>query len=265
MGADILTRIIDERKSDVASARRARPESGMRRGDPAIRPCFGRARRDPQEALIIAECKKASPSRGLLRASYDPAALAAAYARGGAGMLSVLTEPRHFLGADEHLAAAREASGLPALRKDFIVDPWQVRESWAIGADAILLIARVLESALMAELSAAAHGLGLQVLAEIHDAVDLEKAVAAGADAIGVNARNLADFSVDHSRPAALRGSMPEGVFAVAESGMKSPGDAAALRAAGFDGFLVGEAFVSAADPELAVRAFSRALAGIRA
>lgn len=256
---DILSRIIDARREDVARAKRDRPESGLRRDlreAREVRPSFGAV------PLVIAECKKASPSKGVFLEDYDPAGLAAAYARGGAGMVSVLTEPHFFLGEDRHLSAVRAACALPALRKDFIVDPYQVRESWAIGADAILLIARILPAALMRELSLAARELGLAVLAEIHDANDLEKTLAAGADAIGVNSRNLADFSVDRERCVALRDSIPRGIFAVAESGIASPADAAALRAAGFDGFLVGEAFVRASDPEAAVRAYSRALAG---
>jgi indole-3-glycerol phosphate synthase len=191
---------------------------------------------------------------------YDPGRLALAYERGGAGMVSVLTEPRRFLGSDTHLAAVRAAVALPVLRKDFIVDPYQVLETWAIGADAILLIAAALSDAAMAELAAAARELGLGVLAEIRDEAELERALGAAPDAIGVNARDLRDFSVDAGRSATLARLLPEGPFRVAESGMRAPGDASSLLAAGFEGFLVGEALATAADPEAATRAFAAAI-----
>jgi len=211
--------------------------------------------------MLIAECKKASPSRGLLVGEYDPVALAAAYERGGAGMVSVLTDPRRFLGADGHLTAVREAVGLPVLRKDFIVDPYQVLEAWSIGADAILLIATALSKAQMLELAAAACELGLAVLAEIHEESEVECAAAAMPDAIGVNSRDLRDFSVDAEKSRSLAGFLPAGPLRVAESGMRSPEDAVALVQAGFQGFLIGEALATSQDPESKTRDFSAAIA----
>jgi indole-3-glycerol phosphate synthase len=272
----ILETICGERREDAARARRTRPPSSLERASGPVRPSFlraisiqGSSRFTAQGAkgssgkpLLIAECKKASPSRGLMVPDYEPVRLASAYERGGADLVSVLTEPRHFLGSDEHLSAVRAAVGLPVLRKDFIVDPYQVLEAWAIGADAILLIAAALSGDQMLELAAAARELGLGILAEAHDPGEIERAATVKPDAIGVNARDLRDFSVDPSRATALLGLMPEGPSRVAESGMKAPKDAAALRAAGFDAFLVGEALSTAPDPEAAVRAFSAAIAG---
>jgi len=273
----ILETICEERGADAARLRRERPPSSLERSSGPVRPAFGRAsgraftggegaapgaRRPP---LLIAECKKASPSRGLLVPDYDPVRLASAYERGGAGLISVLTEPRHFQGSDEHLRAVRTAVGLPVLRKDFIVDPYQVLEAWAIGADAILLIAAALGSDQMLELAAAARELGLGILAEAHDPGEVEKAAAARPDAIGVNSRNLRDFSINPSRATSLIGLLPEGTLRVAESGMKVPKDAAALRAAGFDAFLVGEALATAPNPEAATREFIAALASAAA
>jgi indole-3-glycerol phosphate synthase len=193
-------------------------------------------------------------------ADYDPAGLARAYERGGAGAISVLTEPRRFLGSDEHLRAVRRAVALPLLRKDFLVDPYQVLEAWALGADAVLLIVAALGEAQLLELAAAARELGLGILAEAHDGGEIELAAAAMPDAIGVNSRDLRDFTVDPGRAAALFRLLPEGVLRVAESGMKEPKDAEALRAAGFDAFLVGEALAASVDPESAARAFVRAI-----
>jgi indole-3-glycerol phosphate synthase len=267
MAEGILAEICRERAEDASRGRRERPASSLERAAGAPRSCFARP------ALLIAECKKASPSRGLIVRDYDPVALARAYERGGAGMVSVLTEPRHFLGSDAQLSAVRAAVGLPVLRKDFIVDEYQVREAWAIGADAILLIVAALERSRMAELAACARELGLSILVETRDEAEIEAAfqVAGGAapgadpiassDAIGVNARDLSDFSVDHGRAAILARLLARAPFSVAESGMKRPEDAAALRAAGYRGFLVGEALASSPDPEAAARSFRAALA----
>jgi indole-3-glycerol phosphate synthase len=252
----ILETICEERKADVARLKRERPASSLERSAGPVRPAFGK-----RAPILIAECKRASPSRGLMVSDYDPARLAAAYERGGARMLSVLTEPRHFLGSDDDLRAARAAVSLPVLRKDFVVDPYQVREAWAIGADAILLIAAALSEPQAIELAAAAHELGLAVLVETHDEIEIEIATAARPDAIGVNSRDLRDFSVDSSRAVALASLLPRVCARVAESGMKRPEDAAALRAAGFDAFLVGEALATAPNPEAAARAFADAIA----
>jgi indole-3-glycerol phosphate synthase len=255
----ILETICEERKADAARLRRERPPSSLERGAGPVRPSFPRTG-SLGKPLLIAECKMASPSRGLMSTDYDPKRLASAYERGGAGLVSVLTEPRHFLGSDEHLRAVREAVGLPLLRKDFIVDPYQVLEAWAIGADAVLLIAAALSEDQMLELAAEARELGLGILVEVHDALEIEKAAAAAPDAIGVNTRDLRDFSVDPSRARALLGLLPEGPMRVAESGMKEPKDAADLRAAGFEAFLVGEALATAPDPETRVKEFISAI-----
>jgi indole-3-glycerol phosphate synthase len=262
----ILETICDERSADAARLKRERPPSSLARKAgpprPAFRAAAARAGGGQRRPLLIAECKKASPSRGLLVRDFDPVSLALAYERGGAGMISVLTEPRRFLGSDEYLRAVRDAVGLPVLRKDFVVDPYQILEAWAIGADAILLIAAALEETQLLEFAAMARELDLGVLVEAHDADEIEKTRAAMPDAIGVNSRDLRDFTVDPGRAAALIDLLPEGALRVAESGMKEPRDAAALRAAGFDAFLVGEALATAADPESATRAFAEAVAG---
>jgi indole-3-glycerol phosphate synthase len=258
----ILETICSERRADAARSRRDRPPSSLERDAGQPRQAFASPGGGPRRPLLIAECKKASPSRGLLVRDFDPAALAMAYERGGAGMISVLTEPRRFLGSDEDLRAVRGAVALPVLRKDFVVDPYQVLEAWAIGADVVLLIAAALSGNLLLELAAASRELGLGVLVEAHDEEEIERATAALPDAIGVNSRDLRDFSVDPGRAAALFRLLPEGASRVAESGMKEPKDAAALRAAGFDAFLIGEALATAPDPEAAAREFTAALAG---
>jgi indole-3-glycerol phosphate synthase len=251
----ILETICEERREAAARSKRERPASSLKRTADSPRAAF-RAK-----GTLIAECKRASPSRGLIVTRYDPVGLARSYERGGALMVSVLTEPRHFLGADEDLSSVRASIALPVLRKDFVVDPYQVVEAWSLGADAVLLIAAALCDTEMLELSAAARELGLSVLAEVRDEGELERAAAAKPDAIGVNSRNLSDFSVDAKRALALVGLMPKGILRIAESGIKSPEDAAALGAAGFDGFLIGEALAAAADPEAATRQFVAAIA----
>jgi indole-3-glycerol phosphate synthase len=264
----ILETICGERRADAARLRRERPPASLAREAGPPRPAFARADAGAAKSAaggggrLIAECKKASPSRGLMLKDYDPVSLALAYERGGALMISVLTEPRRFLGSDEDLSAVRGAVGLPILRKDFIVDPYQVREAWAIGADAVLLIAAALERNELLELAAAARELSLSILVEVHDEAEIEKALSIRPEAIGVNSRDLRDFTVDPGRAAALFRLLPEESSRVAESGMKSPKDAAALRAAGFDAFLVGEALGTAPDPESMTRAFVTAIRG---
>lgn len=259
---NVVETIARERAAAVRSLKAARPEAELRRAASAPRPAFGKAfgKAPVPGFLLIAECKRASPSRGLLVSDYDPRRLALSYEAGGAGLISVLTEPRHFLGRNEHLVAVREAVALPVLRKDFIVDPWQIGEAWALGADAILLIASLHDAGALRELTALAHARSLSVLLEIHDEGELERAAEAGADAIGVNARDLRDFSVDGSRARALGAAIDTRNFKVAESGMKTPADAVALFRAGFRGFLVGEALATAADPAAATQSFASAL-----
>ncbi len=252
----ILDTMCAERKADAVRLRRERPYASLERQAGPIRPAFS----IHSGPLLIAECKKASPSRGVMVADYNPVALACAYERGGAGMLSVLTEPRRFLGADEHLIAVRAAVCLPILRKDFIVDPYQILEAWSIGADAVLLIAAALGEAQMLELAATARELGLGLLVEIHEEAELETALAAAPDAIGVNARDLRDFHVDATLTRTMANLLPRERLRVAESGIRSPADAAELLAAGYRGFLVGEALATAADPEKRVREFAAAI-----
>ncbi|MEI6876440.1 MAG: indole-3-glycerol phosphate synthase TrpC [Spirochaetota bacterium] len=252
----IVDSIAHERLEAVTRRKRERPESTLERLASPPRASFDRS----LPFALIAECKRASPSRGVLLDDYDPAVLARAYEGGGAAMISVLTEPLHFLGDDAHLSSAREAVSLPVLRKDFIVDRYQIAESWAIGADLVLLIASLHDAASLRRLTSLAHDRGMGVLLEVHDAVELERARDSGADAIGINARDLRDFSVDSSRAKALAGSLGEGYFMVAESGMRAPSDAVAMLEAGFRGFLVGEALVAAASPGEAAKAFVAAL-----
>ncbi|MCC4232393.1 indole-3-glycerol phosphate synthase TrpC [Sphingobium soli] len=203
---------------------------------------------------LIAEVKKASPSKGLIRADFDPPAHAAAYAAGGAACLSVLTDEPYFQGADAYLVAARAACALPVLRKDFIIDPWQVLESRALGADAILIIVAALDDGLMREIEDAALGLGMDALIEVHDEAELERALALRSRLIGVNNRDLRDFSVDFARTYELVDKAPAGCTFVAESGLGSHDDLVAMSGHGVRCFLVGETLMRQADVEAATR-----------
>jgi len=204
---------------------------------------------------LIAEIKKASPSKGLIRAAFDPAAHARAYQDGGAACLSVLTDVPWFQGHDDYLIAARAACTLPVLRKDFMLDPWQVAEARAIGADAILIIMSAVDDGLAVELEAAAIERGMDVLVEVHDAMELERALRLRSKLIGVNNRDLKDFTVDFARTYELVGSAPSDITFVAESGLTSHADLAAMAAHGINTFLVGEALMRADDIESATRA----------
>jgi indole-3-glycerol phosphate synthase len=204
---------------------------------------------------LVAEVKRRSPSAGAIRPDLDPAALAAAYARGGAAAVSVLTEPLHFGGSKEDLRAARAAVGLPVLRKDFVTTAYQVWEARAWGADAVLLIVAALEGARLAGLLAEAAAAGLDALVEVHTRAEAEVAAAAGATLVGVNARDLATLAVDPGRLAAVRDALPAGAVVVAESGIRTPADVAAAAAAGAQAVLVGETLVRAEDPAAAVAA----------
>lgn len=204
---------------------------------------------------LIAEIKKASPSKGLIRADFDPPAHARDYARGGATCLSVLTDERYFQGSDDYLRAARAACDLPVLRKDFVVDPWQVLEARSLGADAILLIVAALDDAVMAECEAAAFEQGMDVLVEVHDSAEMARAARLRSRLIGVNNRDLRDFTVDFRRTYDLVSEAPEGCTFVAESGLTSRADLDALAAHGIGCFLVGEALMRQDDVAAATRA----------
>lgn len=203
---------------------------------------------------LIAEIKKASPSKGLIRADFHPAAHAIAYEAGGAACLSVLTDEPYFQGHEDYLIEARAACALPVLRKDFMVDPWQVAEARAIGADAILIIVAALEDAQMAEIEAAAIERGMDVLVETHDASELARALNLKSRLIGVNNRNLKDFTIDFARTYELVGLAPAGCTFVAESGLGAHEDLAAMAEHGVRCFLVGEALMRADDVAAATR-----------
>jgi indole-3-glycerol phosphate synthase len=198
---------------------------------------------------VIAEIKKASPSKGLLREPFDPPAIAASYAAHGAACLSVLTDERFFQGSLDDLRAARAACSLPALRKDFVVDPWQVYEARAHGADCILLIVAALDDARLTEFEAIAHALSMDVLVEVHDAAELDRALALKTPLVGVNNRNLRSFEVSLDTTLALLPRIPGDRMVVTESGILGPADVARMRQAGVNAFLVGEAFMRAPDP----------------
>lgn len=230
----------------LARAGEQTPPRGFRRAlDAAAISGFG----------LIAEVKKASPSKGLIRADFDPPAHASAYQAGGAACLSVLTDEPYFQGHDDYLIAARAACSLPVLRKDFIVDPWQVLESRSLGADAILIIVAALDDTQMAEIEDAALGLGMDALIEVHDESELDRALTLRSRLIGVNNRDLRDFSVDFARTYELVGKAPEGCTFVAESGLTSHADLTAMAEHGVRCFLVGETLMRQDDVETATRA----------
>jgi len=205
---------------------------------------------------IIAECKRRSPSRGVLRRVYDPAAIAASYEAAGAAAVSVLTEPAFFDGDVEHLRAARARVSLPLLRKDFVVSPYQVLEAREMGADATLLIAGALEGPALAELVACVAELGLGALVEVHDEDELERALSAGATIVGVNSRDLRTLRVDLDVARRLAPRLPAGVIGVAESGLRSREEIEELAGLGYRAFLIGERFMTAADPGEALASF---------
>lgn len=198
---------------------------------------------------VIAECKRRSPSRGVLKADYDPVALARAYADGGAAAISVLTEPSFFDGDLAHLTAVRAAVSVPLLRKDFVVDEYQLFEAVVAGADAVLLIVSALAPAALARLHAAATALGLAVLVEVHDEAELDIALTAGALIVGVNNRNLRTLAVDTAVSERLAARMPADVIAVSESGLTGPDDVARMQALGYRAFLIGERLMTSGNP----------------
>jgi indole-3-glycerol phosphate synthase len=256
--SDILQRIVAVKRDEVAAAQRLRPAAALRRAAEArgeLRDFAGalRARLAAGEPAVIAEVKKASPSKGVLREHFVPAAIAAGYARHGAACLSVLTDARFFQGAAEHLQQARAACALPVLRKDFVVDAYQVDEARAMGADAVLLIAACLADGQMAELEAQAQALGMAVLVEVHDGAELERALRLRTPLLGINNRNLRSFEVSLQTTLDLLGAVPADRLLVTESGILARGDVRRLREHGVHAFLVGEALMRASDPGVAL------------
>jgi indole-3-glycerol phosphate synthase len=258
--SDILQRILATKSEEVIAAEVRTPFSEVEkvaRAAPPTRDFEGalRSKLAAGKPAVIAELKKASPSKGVLREDFQPAAIAASYERAGAACLSVLTDRTFFDGAPEYLVAARGACSLPVLRKEFIVDEYQVAESRALGADAILLIIAALDDARLAALEAAAIDYGLAVLVEVHDASELERALKLRTPLVGINNRNLRDFSVSLQTTVALLPRIPPERLVITESGILAQRDVAQMRRHGVNAFLVGEAFMRAPDPGKALTA----------
>ena len=251
---DLLQRILARKAGEVAERAQHVPLAEMRAralDAPPVRPFAAtlRARIAAGEAAVIAEVKKASPSRGVIRADFDPADIARSYERGGAACLSVLTDVDFFQGADAYLQQARAACALPVLRKDFIVHPYQVHEARALGADCVLLIVAALGDAPLMNLADLALSLGMDVLVEVHDLDELERALPVPAPLLGINNRSLRTFEVSLDTTLELRAAVPADRVLVTESGIHSREDVALMRGHGVDAFLVGEAFMRAPDP----------------
>ena len=251
---DLLARIIARKREEVAEKKARLPEAVLAaraRLAPPPRP-FARALREAIAAkrpAVIAEIKRASPSKGLLREDFDPAAIARSYERGGAAALSVLTDRDFFRGADSFLGLARRAGRLPVLPKDFLIDPWQVYESRDLGADCILLIVAALEEGALHELAGVGAELGMDVLVEVHDAGELARVPALEGVILGVNNRNLHTFETSLDTTLSLRGRVPPARLLVTESGIHTRSQVARMLRHGVRGFLVGEAFMRAPDP----------------
>lgn len=259
MAATYLDRIVAAHRERAHADRRdIAPLVTRARSQPPSRG-FAAALRSAPGMGVVAEVKRRSPSKGELSADLDPAELARAYERGGATCLSVLTDVEFFGGSPDDLRAARAATGLPVLRKDFTVSPADVCDARIMGADAVLLIAAALDDDELGELHTLAHDIGLDALVEVHDEQELERAVAIEASLVGVNQRDLVTFEVDTDRAARVGAAIPATAVRVAESGIRGPDDLAPLAAAGFDAVLVGETLVRSEDPEAAVAALRSA------
>jgi indole-3-glycerol phosphate synthase len=263
---DVLQRILAAKAEEVARARRAKPLAEVREaalGAPPVRDFVGaiRSKIAAGKPAVIAEIKKASPSRGVLRERYEPSVIAASFERHGAACLSVLTDAQFFQGELDHLRHARAACRLPVLRKDFVMDPYQVHEARAAGADCILLIVAALDVPRMRELEAVAAELGMAVLVEAHDAAELEQALALATPLIGINNRDLRTFETRLETTLGLLPGVPGGRIVVTESGILAAADVSRMRDHGVGCFLVGEAFMRAADPGIELgRLFAEAV-----
>ena len=261
---DVLARIAAYKPEEVAAREARLSQDAVEAGAHAASPPRGfRAALDLHveetgRPALIAEIKKASPSKGLIRADFDPPTLAKAYERGGATCLSVLTDGPSFQGDDAFLAAARDATALPCLRKDFLVDPWQVAESRALGADCILIILAMIDDALAAELLAEAERFGMDALVETHDEAEMERACRLGGDLVGINNRSLRTFEVDLETTERLAMLSPVRALLVAESGIFTPEDVARVSAAHAQAILVGESLMRQTDVEAATRELLR-------
>lgn len=256
--SDILDKIVAVKREEVAAAKRRRDALSLRRDAESLggqRDFVGamQAKVAAGQAAVIAEIKKASPSKGVLRADFRPADIAASYASGGAACLSVLTDERFFQGRAADLQAARAACALPVIRKDFIVDAYQVDEARAMGADCILLIVACLDPGLMADLESQAHALGMGVLVEAHDGAELDRALRLRTPLVGINNRNLRTFEVSLETTLGLLPAVPADRLLVTESGILAAADVTRMRSAGVHAFLVGEAFMRQDDPGAAL------------
>ena len=257
--SDTLARITADTARHVAACKARRPMADVEKAAKTADAPRGFARALKATIAagrygLIAEIKKASPSKGLIRPDFDPPSLARAYERGGATCLSVLTDEPYFQGKDEFLMQARAATKLPVLRKDFMIDPYQIVEARALGADCVLLIMACLDDRLAADLAALAHRWGRDVLVEVHDAAELDRALRIDNDLIGVNNRNLKTLAVDLATTEQLAPRVPKSRVLVAESGLGSPADLARMAKVGASAFLIGESFMRKPDVEAAVR-----------
>ncbi len=256
---DVLQRIL-QRKAEEVAERSARISLDDIKAQAAAAPpprgfaAAIEAKIAAGDPAVIAEVKKASPSKGVIRADFDPAAIARSYETGGAACLSVLTDIDFFQGADDYLRQAREACSLPVLRKDFTIDPWQVYEARALGADCILLIVAALDDACLAALSELALAVGMDVLVEVHDMDELERALQVPAPLLGINNRSLRSFEVSLDTTLSLKHAVPGDRRLVTESGIAAAEDVRRMRAAGVDAFLVGESFMRERDPGAALQ-----------